>query len=109
MAQTPQTRTLNPAYMAAMRKHTRNRAARGENVLGKTLTAPPPRHIDMQQHMQQYPSAHPADKPGAVAIKPTYEQYTGNAVLGIAHLHKSNYVPITSGEFATDVARMRRG
>ena len=99
-----QTRTLHPKYMAAVRKHTYNRAANGENVLGKILTSPAYR----RDEQQQYPSAHPADKPGVVAVKPTYTQYTGNAVLGIAHLHKSNYIPVTTGEQATDVARMRR-
>lgn len=34
--------------------------------------------------------------------------YTGTYVKGIATLHKSNSVPITSDEQAVDVARMRR-
>lgn len=34
--------------------------------------------------------------------------YTGNAVLGISTLHKSNAVPVFSKEEAIDVSRMRR-
>lgn len=35
--------------------------------------------------------------------------YSGTAILGIALMHKSNYVPVTSGEAAIEVTRMRRG
>jgi hypothetical protein len=34
--------------------------------------------------------------------------YTGSLIKGIAVTHKSNLVPITSGEQATDIAKMRR-
>jgi hypothetical protein len=34
--------------------------------------------------------------------------YTGTLIKGIAVTHKSNLVPVTSGEQATDIARMRR-
>ena len=36
-------------------------------------------------------------------------KYTGDYVTGIATLHKSNAVPVTNGEYAKDIARMRRG
>lgn len=35
--------------------------------------------------------------------------YTGDRLLGIATLHKSNAVPVFSQEDAEDIARMRRG
>lgn len=35
--------------------------------------------------------------------------YTGTFIKGIATMHKSNMVPITSGKDAKEVARMRRG
>lgn len=44
---------------------------------------------------------------GNTALKPA-PQYTGNAVLGIATLHKSNGVPVFSPQEAVDIARMRR-
>lgn len=36
-------------------------------------------------------------------------QYTGNAMMGIATLHKSNAVPVFSQEDAKEISRMRRG
>ena len=36
-------------------------------------------------------------------------KYTGTFIKGIATMHKSNMVPITSGKDAKEVARMRRG
>jgi len=37
------------------------------------------------------------------------KEYTGDKLIGIATMHKSNLVPIFSNEEAIDVARMRRG
>lgn len=36
-------------------------------------------------------------------------KYTGTYVIGIAQTHKSNAVPVTNGDHAKDIARMRRG
>ena len=36
-------------------------------------------------------------------------KYTGDYVTGIATMHKSNAVPVTNGDHAKDIARMRRG
>lgn len=36
------------------------------------------------------------------------QYYTGDMVIGIATMHKSNAVPITNVEHAKDIARMRR-
>lgn len=45
---------------------------------------------------------------GAVSSKPT-QHYTGDKMLGIGTMHKSNAVPIFSNEEAVDISRMRRG
>lgn len=37
------------------------------------------------------------------------QTYTGNAMMGIATLHKSNAVPVFSQEDAVEISRMRRG
>ena len=42
-------------------------------------------------------------------FKLTPKHYTGNKVIGIACMHKSNLVPIFSQEEAINVATMRRG
>ena len=39
---------------------------------------------------------------------PIHKVYTGNKILGIGTMHKSNAVPIFSDQEAQDIARMRR-
>ena len=46
---------------------------------------------------------------GAVTTGVKKYMYTGDKMLGIAVMHKSNLVPIFSDENAVDVSRMRRG
>lgn len=53
---------------------------------------------------------HPSRDSGnsVAALKPS-PVYTGNKILGIGTLHKSNAVPVFSNEEALDIAKMRRG
>lgn len=44
---------------------------------------------------------------GAVTIKQT-QKYTGDKILGIGTMHKSNAVPIFSDDEAKDISKMRR-
>lgn len=44
---------------------------------------------------------------GAVSLKPT-PQYTGDKIVGIGTMHKSNAVPIFSDQEAKDISSMRR-
>lgn len=44
---------------------------------------------------------------GAVSSKPS-PVYTGDKIIGIGTLHKSNAVPIFSNDEAVDISRMRR-
>ena len=44
---------------------------------------------------------------GAVTIKQT-PQYTGDKIIGIGTMHKSNAVPIFNDEAAKDISKMRR-
>jgi hypothetical protein len=41
--------------------------------------------------------------------KPAQKVYTGDAMIGIATLHKSNAVPVFTVEEAVDISNMRRG
>ena len=43
------------------------------------------------------------------AFKSPDKVYTGDAMIGIGQLHKSNGIPIFSKEDAKDLAKMRRG
>lgn len=45
---------------------------------------------------------------GGVAAKKESPQYTGDAMIGIGQLHKSNAIPIFKQEDAEDLAKMRR-
>lgn len=52
----------------------------------------------------QYPSA---SGKGDTSKKERPE-YTGSYVIGVATMHKSNTVPVTSQQAAIDIAKMRR-
>jgi hypothetical protein len=43
------------------------------------------------------------------AVRAPDKVYTGNSVVGISTLHKSNGVPVFSKEEAIDISKMRRG
>jgi hypothetical protein len=60
-------------------------------------------------HRQLYPSA-PLNAPdGRGTAKPT-QKYTGDLIVGIATMHKSNAVPVMKGtKQAEEIAKMRRG
>lgn len=46
---------------------------------------------------------------GGVALKAAVPVYTGDKIIGIGTLHKSNAVPIFSNEEAIEISKMRRG
>lgn len=50
----------------------------------------------------------PAKFDSGVAAKVAPKVYTGDKIIGIATMHKSNLTPIFSKEHAVDVASMRR-
>lgn len=45
----------------------------------------------------------------SVAARPADKVYTGDAMIGIGQLHKSNGIPVFRQEDAIDVSKMRRG
>ena len=45
---------------------------------------------------------------GEVCARPQDKVYTGDKMIGIGQLHKSNAVPVFSGDDAKDLAKMRR-
>lgn len=45
---------------------------------------------------------------GGIATKSESPQYTGDAMLGVAQMHKSNAVPVFTQENAVELAKMRR-
>jgi hypothetical protein len=55
---------------------------------------------------KEYPSL--SDKVGGFAPKKEPIKYTGDYITGIATMHKSNLVPISSKKQAVEVSQMRR-
>jgi hypothetical protein len=73
------------------------------NPMKKTYSpAPNPRLAELRN----LPSVDSGHK-GAVNVKPPM-QYTGNKIMGIGTMHKSNAVPIFSDQEAKDISSMRR-
>ena len=58
-----------------------------------------------RRETKQYPSY---DSMSGSTAKKESQTYTGNYIIGIATMHKSNLVPITSKQAAKDAATMRR-
>jgi hypothetical protein len=54
-------------------------------------------------------NARSLDTGGGVAPKKDIQKYTGDAMIGIGQLHKSNAIPIFQAEDAVDISKMRRG
>ena len=67
----------------------------------------PPQTIN--RNTKDYPSLTTSNAiPGSCAKKPP-QQYTGDLIVGIATMHKSNAVPVMRGtKQAEDIAKMRR-
>ena len=62
--------------------------------------------IDPRRLTDHIPSV---DTGRGIAVKPADKVYTGDAMIGIGQLHKSNGIPVFRAEDAVDVSKMRRG
>ena len=61
--------------------------------------------VDPSRSTDHIPSV---DTGQGLAAKKAPQQYTGDAMIGIGQLHKSNGIPIFKAEDAVDLAKMRR-
>lgn len=73
----------------------------------RTLSSPPPKRPSYAFRGQdvKIPS-HTTNAPFVASVQRNV--YTGNAMIGIATLHKSNAVPVFSEQDAQDISKMRR-
>ncbi len=62
--------------------------------------------IDPRRLTDSIPSV---DTGRGLAARPADKVYTGDAMIGIGQLHKSNGIPVFRAEDAVDVSKMRRG
>ena len=69
-------------------------------TLTYTLSAPPGRTTSTNI---------PSRVTAGGSTAPIHKVYTGNKIIGIGTMHKSNAVPIFSDEQAVEISRMRRG
>jgi hypothetical protein len=88
-------------YNAWLKKHGIEKGKRKQNSFVEYKPNPEP-HRRQTQH---YPSLNSFV---GSATKPAPKVYTGDKLIGIGTLHKSNAVPIFSKEDAEDQAKMRR-
>ena len=61
------------------------------------------------RHTEKYPSLQTSDAVPGLCAKRESPQYTGDLIVGIATMHKSNLVPVGRGDDPKEYARMRRG
>jgi hypothetical protein len=55
---------------------------------------------------KQYPSRHDYRPTSTAGRRSESKQYTGDYVIGIATLHKSNAVPVTNQKYAEEISAM---
>lgn len=85
----------------------KSRHVTARNITNKSMkkTYSPPSNPRLAE-LRQLPSLDTGHK-GAVATKQPM-QYTGDKIVGIGTMHKSNAVPIFSDQEAKDISSMRR-
>lgn len=74
----------------------------------RTLKAKPPKIPSYSFRGQEHKLPSVNTTAAFVGAKVT-QQYTGDAMIGIATLHKSNAVPVFTEQEAQDISKMRRG
>jgi hypothetical protein len=65
-----------------------------------------PRNMNMERNTRHIPSV---DTGLGTTAPVRQQQYTGDKMIGIGTMHKSNMVPIFSDKEARDISTMRRG
>jgi hypothetical protein len=97
------------AWAELLKRHKIDPKAKKKKAVGKLSDvyklSPPPGRESTQI------VSRPEEKHGIVpgtCTKPVPKIYTGDRLIGIATMHKSNMVPVFKKEDAEDIARMRR-
>jgi hypothetical protein len=79
----------------------------GKSSFGRTKSTPKP-GLDATTYRRPSPSIPSGDTYDTFTATRKEMQYTGDKLMGIATMHKSNSIPIFNHDDAKDVARMRR-
>lgn len=91
---------LDSSWKAILAKHSTKALAKKVAPL-----VAPKMFIDESRFTKNIPSK----DSGGFSTQRNYNTYTGDKMIGIAAMHKSNLVPIFNDDSAKDVAKMRRG
>lgn len=91
---------LNSSWQALLAKHAPKTVTKKVKPL-ETAS----RYVDPARSTRNIPSK----DSGGYSTARTRNEYTGDKMIGIAAMHKSNLVPIFNDDSAKEVARMRRG
>lgn len=94
------TQLLNESWSQLLAKHAPKPVVKNVSPLST-----PSCYIDPSRLTKHIPSK----DSGGFSTERIRNVYTGDKMIGIAAMHKSNLVPVFNGDSAKDVARMRRG
>ena len=78
-----------------------------KKVMKANISLPGTVYVPYVRETVRYPSLDTGHT-GAVNMGKQKQVYTGDKIIGIATMHKSNLVPIFNDESAVEVSRMRR-
>lgn len=88
-----------------MEQYIAYRSGKQRRYRGKGVPKSPFEATTLRREAPKYPSGDTYDK----FVAPRKEmKYTGDKLMGIATMHKSNMVPVFSQESAEEIAKMRR-
>jgi hypothetical protein len=91
---------LKASWEALLKKYSPKKVPIGTQRLDS-----PKRYIDPSRLHADIPSR----DSGGYAVRSDKKTYTGDKMIGIAAMHKSNLVPVFQSDAAKDIAAMRRG
>jgi len=102
-----QQRELNAAWEKMKAQHNKplEKGATAKSVTGSGTKSNMPKLTIPERGTRDIKSF---DSGKGNATRQPDKQYTGDAIVGLATMHKSNLVPIFNTEAAKDVAKMRR-
>ena len=104
---TAKQRELKASWQALLDKYDIKPAGKAARPVTKVAAINHPLTVvDPKRLTNHIPSL---DTGAGIAAKKQVQQYTGDAMIGIGQLHKSNAIPIFQAEDAIDISKMRRG
>lgn len=106
---TPQQLQLKKDFEKMMQQHSKP-LERGAKSKGAKSSAPPlSKHATPHVERNRVSTAKSLDTGGGTTAAKRQKVYTGDKMVGVSQMHKSNLVPVFNDEAAKDITKMRRG